>query len=396
MSKSVGIVAEYNPFHTGHRYQIDQLRQLGFEHIAVAMSGSCVQRGSFAFMDKFSRRKMAMENGADIVAEIPYPFSARSAEGYAMAGIQTLKAMGVNAISFGSESGDSALLQDIAEYLLTDEYKSLLKKYLSDNFSFATAREKAIFDKFDINKDVVSASNDILAIEYIKACIILGWKPEIIAVKRQGAAYSRTEAAGGYASATGIRKMVSEYRQDSVLKYIPAESRETFIKNLDRGNYFISDSAAEKAILFTLRQKTAEDFARLPDCNEELSHSFEKAICTAYSVESLFDALPTKRYTRARLNRIILASILNTDNSFPQDIQYVRILGFSKRGEVFMRSMPEKCPLPFSHSAKILSEKSDLCRKIVFAESRAADGQAALFRISRPPRADFTTKIVKV
>ena len=396
MSKSVGIVAEYNPFHTGHRYQIDQLRQLGFEHIAVAMSGSCVQRGNFAFMDKFSRRKMALENGVDIVAEIPYPFSARSAEGYAMAGIQTLKAMGVDAISFGSESGNSALLQDIAAYLLTDEYENLLKKYISENFSFATAREKAIFDKFDVNKDIVSASNDILAIEYIKSCIILDWKPEIIAVKRQGAAYNRTKASSGYASASGIRKMISEYKQDTALKYIPAESSSTFVRNLDRGNYFVSDSAAEKAVLFTLRQKTAEDFIKLADCNEELSHSFEKALSSAYSMESLFDALPTKRYTRARLNRIILAAILNIDNSYPKDIQYIRILGFSKKGEVFMRSLPEKCHLPFSHSAKILSEKSELCRKIILAESRATDGQAALFRISRPPRADFTTKIVKV
>ena len=117
MSKSVGIVAEYNPFHTGHRYQIDFLKGEGFDTVVVAMSGSRVQRGSLALLNKHTRAKMALENGVSLVAEIPYPFSSMSAEGYAMAGMQTLKAMGVDAVSFGSESGDIKLLTDIAEYL---------------------------------------------------------------------------------------------------------------------------------------------------------------------------------------------------------------------------------------------------------------------------------------
>ena len=142
MSKSVGIVAEYNPFHTGHRHQTDALRAMGYDCIAVAMSGSVVQRGMPAFINKHSRREMALENGVDILAEIPAPFVLRSAEGYARRGIQTLKAMGVDAVSFGSESGDIKLLTDITEYLLTDEYTSSLKDYLAQRLPFATAREK--------------------------------------------------------------------------------------------------------------------------------------------------------------------------------------------------------------------------------------------------------------
>ena len=128
MSKSVGIVAEYNPFHTGHRYQIDTLRRMGCDTVAVAMSGSRVQRGMPAIINKHSRAQMALANGADIVTEIPCPFVLRSAEGYARRGMQTLKTMGVDAVSFGSESGDKKLLTNIAEYLLTAEYEHRLKK----------------------------------------------------------------------------------------------------------------------------------------------------------------------------------------------------------------------------------------------------------------------------
>lgn len=395
MSKSVGIVAEYNPFHTGHKHQLDRLRELGFSYIAAAMSGSCVQRGQLALFSKFERTKMALCGGVDLVAEIPYPFSCRSAEGYAKAGMQTLKALGVDAISFGSESDDINLLYNIAKYLTTEDYKSRLKAYLSEKIPFASAREKAIFERFDIKKDIVSASNDILAIEYIKACIEMGWEPEIIPVKRKGAAYNATEGKDGFSSAGGIRKMISEYRTEAAAAYIPKECVDIFYKNLDMGSYFLSDSAFEKSVLFSLSQKTAEDFILLPDCNEELANSFEKAASVSDSIDSLFDYLPTKRYTRARLSRIILAAFLNIHGDIPKDIQYIRILGFGENGENFVKKAASNCPLPFSHSAKILSEKSDYCKKIVNAESLACDAQAVFCKISQPPRADFTTKIIK-
>ena len=396
MSKSVGIVTEYNPFHTGHRYQIDFLRKKGYETIITAMSGSCVQRGLPAFLSKFERTRMAIENGVSLVCEIPYPFSCMSAEGYAMAGMQTLKAMGVDAVCFGSESADINTLKNIAVFLLSEEYETSLKNYLDKNLPFAYAREKAIFDKFDLSSQIVSASNDILAIEYIKACIKLDWHPEFIALQRQGAEYNQLDAKNGFASASGIRKMISEYRLETVMNYIPKESRKTFSTNLDRGSYFIPDESWEKAILFTLRSKTAEDFKKIEDCNDELANSFEKAVSVSYDMNSLFNNLPTKRYTRARLNRIILKSVLPVEKDIPKDIQYIRFLGFDKKGEEYLRKVSKTCALPVSHSAKILSEKSDICKKIVLAEAAACDMQSTFFKISSEPRADFTTKIIKL
>ena len=396
MSKSVGIVAEYNPFHTGHRYQIDFLKENGYETIVVAMSGSRVQRGSLAMMNKHTRAKMALENGVSLVAEIPCPFSVKSAEGYAMAGMQTLKALGVGAVCFGSECGDSQLLKNIAEYLLTDEYENSLKRYLEQNFAFPTAREKAIFEKFELNKNVVSASNDILAIEYIKACLKLNWRPEIIALKRKGAGYNQTNEKDGIASASGIRKMLDEYRFDSALNFIPRDSKKTFEQTVDRGSYFMADSRWEKAALFKLRQLSKEDFEKLTDCNSELAGSFEKAAAISNSMEMLYDNLPTKRYTRTRLGRIILSAFLDITDDMPKDIQYIRLLGFDKKGEVYLKEISKACPLPVSHSVKILSEKSEHCKAIATAESRTCDAQATFCKFSGEPRQDYTNKIVKI
>ena len=395
MSKSVGIVAEYNPFHTGHRYQIDFLKASGFDTIVVAMSGSCVQRGLPALMNKHDRAKMALENGASLVAEIPYPFSSMSAEGYAMAGMQTLKALGVSAVCFGSESGDAQILKSIAAFVLSEEYEISLKKYLDENLPFATAREKAIFEKFELNKNVVSASNDILAIEYIKSCIKLDWQPEIIALKRKGADYNQTIEKDGFASASGIRKMISEYRYEQIYKFIPQESAPTVEMCLDRGSYFLPDTSWEKAVLFSLRNKTSDDFMQIPDCNSELANSLEKAASVSNSMEMLFDNLPTKRYTRARLNRIILSAFLGVKNDLPKDIQYIRLLGFDKNGEEYLKSASKLCPLPISHSVKILSEKSEECRRIAMAESRACDVQATFSKFSSEPRQDFVRKLIK-
>ncbi len=395
MSKSVGIVAEYNPFHTGHRYQIDLLKKMGYENIAVCMSGSCVQRGELAFMSKFTRAEMAIENGVSLVAEMPYPFSARSAEGFAMAGMQTLKALGVDAISFGSECADKDLLQSIADYLLSEEYETELKKYLEVNLPFAKAREKAIFAKFDISSGVISARNDILAIEYLKACKKLGWAPEVVVIQRQGAGYNDTEASGGFASAGGMRKMVSENRLDTLWRNVPAESLKTFENNFYRGQYFLPDDTAyEKAVLFVLRQKKYENFISAPDCNTELAHAFEKCVSNSTSLTSLFDSLPTKHYTKARLNRIILSVFLGCEK-LPDNIQYIRLLGVAKDKEAYLKEVGKRCPLPISHSAKILSEKSEECRLIVSAESLANDTQSTFFKISSEARSDYTSKFIK-
>ena len=395
MAKTAGIVAEYNPFHTGHMYQLDTLRQKGFDKIAVAMSGSTVQRGEFALLDKFSRAKFAVNCGADLVCEIPYPYSSFSAEGFARSGVAMLKNLGVDAISFGSESGDILLLCRIAEFLLTEEYQINLKKHLNSNLPFAAAREKAIVEKFDLSKEVLNASNDILALEYIKECIRTGWDVQFVPIKRQGAAYNDLSAKNGFASASGIRNAVKDYRFTDTVQYIPTNIQRDFINRLEQGDFFTADSAYEKAVLATLKKLDAAAFARLPDCNKELSHAFENAASCANSFDRLFELLPTKQYTRARLNRILLFAFLGTDANLPSTPPFIRILAMGANGEEIVKKACGISALPVSHSYRILQDKSEACKKVAEKESLATDMQSLFFKFSGENRKDYTTKLYK-
>ena len=395
MAKTVGIVAEYNPFHKGHKFQLDYLKSQGFGKIAVAMSGSTVQRGEISLLDKFCRAKMAVNCGASLVCEIPYPYSSFSAEGFAKSGVHILKNLGVDAISFGSESADLDLLCGIAEFLLTEEYEANVKKHLAENIPFASAREKAIVEKFALSKEVITASNDILALEYIKECRRLNWNVEFVPVKRQGANYNDLAAKSGFASASGIRNAVKEYRFAQATKFVPAEIQKEFLNRLEQGDYFASDTAYEKAVIASLKKLSADDFAKLPDCNKELSHAFENALATANSFEKMFSNLPTKQYTKARLNRIMLFAFLGITDNTPDLPPYIRILAMDKNGEEIVKTASENSALPISHSYRILQDKSEDYRIVCQKESFATDIQSLFFKLSGDGRKDFTTKLYK-
>ncbi|MBR2028170.1 MAG: nucleotidyltransferase family protein [Oscillospiraceae bacterium] len=395
MAKTVGIVAEYNPFHKGHAYQIDCLKKMGFEKIAAAMSGSCVQRGEISLLDKFFRAKTAVDCGVSLVCELPYPYSSCSAEGFARSGVHILKNLGVDAICFGSESADLDLLHRIAAFLLSDEYETSLKKHLAENTPFAAAREKAITEKFDLNRDVIAASNDILALEYIKECIRLNWDVQLIPIKRKGADYNDLTAKEGFASASGIRNAVKEYRFETACSFVPENIQKDFLKRLEQGDYFVADTAYEKAVISTLKKLSAADFEQLPDCNMELSHAFENAAAVSGSFEKLFENLPTKQYTKARLNRIILSAFLGTDKNAPALPPFIRILAMDKNGEEIVKKANAVSALPVSHSYRILQDKNADCRNIIEKEAFATDIQSLFFKFSGESRKDYTTKFYK-
>lgn len=395
MSKTVGIIAEYNPFHKGHQYQIDTLHSMGYDKIAVAMSGTCVQRGEISLLSKFCRAKYAVDCGVNLVCEVPFPYSSFSAEGFAKSGVHILKNLGVDAVSFGSESADLSLLCSIADYLLTADFEAALKAFIADGNSFAQAREKAILAKFALSREVIAASNDILALEYIKECRKLGWNVEFIPIKRQGADYNDLAAKSGFASASGIRQRVAEYRFEQAAEFVPDNIRQHFVNRLEQGDYFIPDAAFEKAVLCTLKKLTAGDFAKIPDCNTELCHAFENAASISKNVEQLFSNLPTKQYTKARLKRIMLSALLGADSTLPSMPPFIRILAMDKKGEEIVKSASSTSVLPISHSCRILQDKSDDCRKVIEKESLATDLQSMFFKFPADSRSDYTTKLYK-
>ena len=352
-------------------------------------------RGEFALFSKFERAKQAVNCGVSLVCEIPYPYSSQSAEGFAKSGVHILKNLGVDALCFGSESDDVNLLCKIADYLLSDGYETALKSYLEQNIPFATAREKAILDKFDVNHKILSASNDILALEYIKECIKIGWDVQFIPLKRKGANYNDMKARDGFASASYIRRCVGEYRFEKAAEYVPDCIKQSFLNRLEQGDYFIPDRAFEKHAIATLKKLSAESFAKLPDCNTELSHAFENAAVYATDLENLFKNLPTKQYTKARLNRIILASLLENGTQAPEYPPFIRILAMDAEGESIIKKAHGTAALPISHSYRILQDKNDNCKAVVEKESLATDLQGLFFRFTDEGRKDYTTKLYK-
>jgi len=359
------------------------------------MSGSCVQRGEIALLDKFCRAGMAVDCGASLVCEVPYPYSCFSAEGFAKSGVHILKNIGVDALCFGSESADISLLCSIADYLLSGEYEANLKKHLAENMPFAAAREKAITEKFSLNRKVITASNDILALEYIKECKRLNWDVQLIAIKRQGANYNDLSAKNGFASASGIRNAVKEYRFETAAGFVPETIQKEFSKRIEQGDCFVADTVYEKAVIYALKKLSAADFEKLPDCNTELAHAFENAASISNSFEKLFDNLPTKQYTKARLNRIILFAFMGIDRDIPALPPFIRILAMDKNGEEIVKKADKISALPISHSYRILQDKSEDCRRVIEKEVLATDVQSLFFRFSGESRKDFTTKFYK-
>ncbi len=395
MKKTAGIVAEYNPFHTGHLYQIDFLKSQGIDEIVIIQSGSCVQRGEIGVFSKFLRSKSAVLNGASLVLELPFPYSSLSAEGFCYSAVSMLKELNVDIICFGSESGNIDILNDIAEFLLSEEYNNSLKGYLKDKVPFAKAREKALLDKFEITPDFVTASNDILAIEYIKAAKKLDFSVEFMPVKRKGALYNDLKEKDGFASATMLRENIKSFKWDAFLNYIPKNSHDIINKALNQGEYFIFDKTFERSLLFSLKNKTSDFFKSLPDCNEELAGAFETAFSYATSIDMAFSLLPTKNYTQSRLRRIMLYGFLNLKLDFPKAPPYIRILAIGKNGENIIKEKSKNTSLPFSHSIKRIKDINNDCKIVAEYENRAFSAFCCFSKNISDTKLDYTNKLFK-
>lgn len=323
--KIVGIVAEYNPFHGGHRHHIEATRRALGEDCAVvcAMSGNFVQRGDAAVTDKWTRARMALEGGADLVLELPTVWAASSAEHFAHGAVSILKMAGADALSFGSESAHSERMKKAAEILDTDAFRDALKPHLDSGLPFALCRQKAAEELLGAEgAAVLSSPNDNLGVEYLKAAKRLGFDPEVIAVPRVGAAHD-----GGdhpeFPSASHVRERILRGE-------IPLDNPGSLKFN-------------ERAVLGRLRTMTAEDFERLPDCGEGLSVRLFEAARKAVTLEEVYDLAKTKRYAHARIRRAVLWAALGLKESDrPEEPPYLRVLAANERGRGVLKSIPEE------------------------------------------------------
>lgn len=397
--KIAGIIAEYDPFHNGHAYQIAKTRDMGAEAVVVALGGEFTQRGEPAWCSKYLRAKAALQCGADLVLEIPLPYAVGSAERFAEGGVKVLNALGcVDMLSFGSESGDAEKIMDFAALFEREDYIEEYKKALSEGISSAAARQKAAEKIAPELASVAANPNDTLGAEYCKWLLRLGSKINPSTVKRYGAGHGEAAVLkSGIASATYLR---SFSEPEDIFPFIPYKVYELLAEGYREGKLPFDNKKIEPAVLAVLRMMREEDFAKIPDCAAEgLYHRVFDAVQQAASLDELYDLIKTKRYAMSRVKRIVSGAFLGLDSSVLKtaELPYIRVLGMNDAGAaVLKKAKSAGCRLPVSASLADLAKTSETAEYFAMLESRAEDlWQLGLPKPGRCGLA-YTAKIIKV
>ena len=369
MSKVVGIIAEYNPFHNGHSYHIQNTKaQTGADFVVAVMTGNFTQRGNTSVINKWEKTKMALNGDADLVIELPTIYSISSAENFASGAVKILNELGiVDTISFGMEADDVSTLNNIANVLVNEppEYRAILEHELGKGNSFPKARENALMMYLnDIKRyaNVVKGSNNILAIEYLKA--LKKQKSSIVpfGVKREKVYYNSTKIIDEYASATGIRNLLLHNQLEEVRKVVPAKSYSILLNNLRQGTYVLDIIAYNDEIIYKLRSMTVKQIANLPDVSEGLEYLIKDVSNKTNNLIELINGIKSKRYTQTRIQRILLYALLGItkkDMELSKKITpYIRVLGCSEKGKMLLSQINSKAKVITSLKKYEVSNKN--------------------------------------
>ncbi len=398
----IGIIAEYNPFHNGHAYQIAHVRKnLHADYIVVAASGDYVQRGEPALLDKYTRARMALSSGADVVLELPVLWSTASAELFADAGISLFEKMGcVNGICFGAESGDLALLRRIADVLADEpaDLKASLKYNLKSGSTFPKAREAALLSYFsgsagqdgalpvsaEALSSLLASPNNILALEYLKALRRRASSITPYLLKREGAAYHETSILSGAsaipASASAIRHTLfadaagacgnsadraSEDSADGILRHAMPQEALAILQDYRADFPLLCADDFSSILGYLLLSSSATQLARTADSSPEFANRMQNQLPYYTSFSSFASRLKSKEMTLTRINRILLHSILGITSSdyacgnALDKIPYLRILGFRKSAAPLLAALKASAAVPLitrsSQALKLLS-----------------------------------------
>ncbi|HEY8888873.1 MAG TPA: nucleotidyltransferase [Clostridium sp.] len=370
-----GIIVEYNPLHNGHVYHINKTKELtNCDVLICVMSGNFTQRGIPSLIDKWTKTKMALNNGVDLVIELPTIYSVSSAEFFASGALSLLNSLGiVDNICFGSEHGVIDDIYNISNILLKEpiEFKTLLKTYLSKGIVYPLARSNALYD-YLINSNMrtsnllsgnfLNSSNNILGIEYCKSLIKLGSSITPYTIKREGGHYNSNIMQNEFSSATAIRKFIKENGSLTKLNgHIPI-SVLSELENLQTKNYKFT---FEESMFPYIKHKSAtskNSLVNLPDVSEGLDNRIIRSLQNNLNYSSTLEDIKTKRYTYTRLSRILCQYFIGFDNYDTKKLRsipcpYARILGFNSNGKSILKSMKSNSSIPlYTKMPKDLSE----------------------------------------
>lgn len=410
MSKVLGIIAEYNPFHNGHLYHLQKsLHDTGSSYSIAVISGNFTQRGSTSLVDKWTKTEIALKNGIDLVIELPLLYSISSAENFAEGAIKIFNSLKVvDYISFGSESGDISTLNTVADILYKEprEYKNILSHELGKGLSFPKARENALLMYLkDIRKfsSVLSSPNNILGIEYLKA--LKKYKSNItpVTVERFDSNYNDTSYTGNIASATAIRNIVKNGSFDILRKVVPESTYSILLDNVKIGHIIPDLSVFEREIIYLLRKMSIAEIAELPDVGEGLENAIKNTANSCNSIVEFLNIIKSKRYTNTRLQRILLYTLLGItkkDIALSKKLTpYIRVLGFNDKGKYLISEISKANPkLEIITSVKKYMDTSNnknskyMLEKDIWATNVYTIG----FEYDSWNNLDYTHKIIKI
>ena len=376
---AVAVVCEFNPFHNGHAYLLLQARKACGGPVLAVMSGSFTQRGEVAVCSKFERAKTALENGADLVVELPVVKAVANAQTFARGGVEIAKSFDcVTHLAFGCETADVHLLNAAAEAagnpMVGERVRGLMKQGDYYPRAFQAAVSEVCGDK---TAAVLASPNNILAVEYIRA--LKGSKIKPVAVQRTGSVHDTEIRSGSIASASYVRSLLRSNRDATA--YVPRVPEEiTREENLER------------AMLYKLRTMTAGDIAGLPDVDEGLENRIYEAARNYNSIEEILSAVKTKRYTLARLRRILVCALLNiTAKLREENACYIRVLGMTSAGAAMLKACRADIITSPSKYIKARGRYSTLLQ----TDIAAADTAALAYDSIKPAGTDYLTKIIK-
>lgn len=359
-----GIICELNPLHNGHKRLLDFSSMDRRSPVVCVLSGNFVQRGDAALFDKWTRCRAALACGADLVIELPISWAMAGAERFALGGVALAAAVGCTKLVFGSECGNTDLLQTIAEYLTGADFTHDLHAAPNEEqtLPFAMRRERAIARRLgETAAEAIRKPNNILAIEYCKAIQTLQAEIKPETCLRQGASHDGP-IENDSASASALRKLFLAGKSEQAASFMPPAVH--FLKDTPMA----SISRLEAAILYRLRTACPEDFAQTPDVREGLENKILAAARQATTLEELYDLAKSKRYSHARIRRIVLSYFLGIQNQ-PALPPYLRVLGMTPTGAALLK----QARLPVVTRACELRDRNRICQSVFKLESAADD-----------------------
>lgn len=346
--KSVGIICEYNPFHNGHLYHLEKVKELYKDYtIILVMSGNFTERGDVSIINKCSKTNIALEYGVDLVIELPYVFATESADKFAKASIQILDMLKVEAIVFGSESNDIKKLETLADIQLNNKkYNRLIKSFLDDGYNYPTALSKSLET---ISGKKIDSPNDILGISYIREIKKLNSKIKPVCIKRNND-YNSLDLNDNITSASSIRNALKN--GDNVSKYVPSLTNEYLTKNIHLNDQYFK--------LLKYKIITTSDLEKYQTVDEGIENRIKKYIIKSKSLDELILKIKTKRYTYNKLNRMfshILCDFTKEEARLCTDIEYIRVLGFNIKGRQYLNFIKKNVEIPIITNFSTIKNK---------------------------------------